>query len=165
MPRSMFAHDGKVLIADKASVMHAIEAQPSQPPPSDPVQQPSQLLYSDPVQYPTPSTYILDAMAVLQTMKKTPGMNKIINLKHAIINTIKNRTHKGGYTEVRVLFDQYLPLSLKEKTRAERATTDEASSAVYEVHDEMSIRTVPLVLLQGQRAACKASGTGTSRGV
>lgn len=136
MPRSMFAPDGTLLLAtDKASVMHAVEAQPSAS--HSPEPEPS-------VSHPIASTYILDAMALLQAMKKTPGMKKIIHLKHAFINTIKRRVHKGGYTEARILFDQYLPLSLKEKTRAKRATSDEALRAGYEVHDEMNITTVPL---------------------
>jgi len=102
-PRSMFAPDGTLLlVADKASVMHAIEEQPSQPP------QPFQPLPPDPVQHPTESTYILDAMAILQAMKKTPGMKKIIHLKHAFINTIKNNVHirmaalKSGYSLINI---------------------------------------------------------------
>ncbi len=111
MTRSMFAADGTLLLAaDKASVMQAIEVQPSQP------MQLSQPLHLGPVLHPAESTYIIDAMAVLQATKKTSRMKKIIHLKQTFINTIiKRHTHKGGYNDVRVLFDQYLPL--KEKTR------------------------------------------------
>lgn len=99
-------------------------------------------------------------MALLQAMSKTPGMNK--NLKHSFISNIKIRTHNGGCTKVRVLFDQYLPLSLEEKTRTKRSTSNEASS--NEVHDEMSIKTVSLRNLlscskiKGQLAMLLAKG-------
>lgn len=59
MPRSMFAPDGAhLLTADKASVMPAIEDQPSEP------LQPTQLTTQSPVQHPTASSCINDTICI-----------------------------------------------------------------------------------------------------
>ena len=135
MPRSIFAPDGTLLLtSDKASLMHVIEAQPhAQPPEED---QPTN----------KPRTVIIDAMCIVQAMKKTPFMKKMSDMKKSFINSIKTRIHRGSYTEARVLFDQYLDNSLKDKTRAKRSTATDCSSVIvgYDIHDEMSIKTIPL---------------------
>ena len=46
--------------------------------------------------------------------------------------------------EVRMLFDFYIEDSLKSKTRAGRTTSDAASKASYDVHDQMCIKTLSL---------------------
>ena len=88
-------------------------------------------------QIPTICVLMVDALAVLQCMKNTPGMTKIIHLKEAFITCIRMF---DGYDEARVPFDHYIEGSLKAKTRAKRAT----SVVCYEVHDEMSITTISL---------------------
>ena len=77
VPCSMFAVDGSLLLCtDKASLMHVIEETARVAPVMD----------SGPeMQIPTNRVLIVDAMAVLQCMKKTPGMTKIIHLKEAYI--------------------------------------------------------------------------------
>ena len=49
-----------------------------------------------------------------------------------------------GYDEARLVFDHYLENSLKSKTRASRATSQAAEKANYDVHDNMSIKTISL---------------------
>jgi hypothetical protein len=82
-------------------------------------------------------------MAELQAMKKLPGMQKLIHLKNAFINKIRYKA--SGFSEVRVLFDQYLNDSLKVKTREKRAVASAAQVGPgHDVHDEMSIATISL---------------------
>ena len=76
----MLAADGTpLLVADKVSIMYAIEAQPTQLPPSDPAQQHFQPSYSDldSIQSPKALTYILETMVVMYTMRKMPEMKNI----------------------------------------------------------------------------------------
>ena len=102
---------------------------------------------------------IVDAMAILQGMKKVPGMKMIAHLKKAFLNKIL-RLSKGydevriysvgsdfsviKIIEVRIVFDHYLKDNLKSKTRASRATSKQAEKASYDVHDNMSIVSIPL---------------------
>ena len=90
-------------------------------------------------------------MAILQpsqAMKKTPAMQKIIHFKEAFINTINRRTvvHiwvdtlKPWYSLINMF-----PLKSKRADKGKKGyISDEASSAGYEVHDEMSTTTHPL---------------------
>ena len=64
------------------------------------------------------------------------------HLKDAFLRKIINMSR--SYSEVRVLFDHYIKGSLKSKTRANRATSEEASKAIYDVHDQMDIKTLSL---------------------
>ena len=57
---------------------------------------------------------IVDAMAVLQSMKKTITMLTLSNLQHAYNKYIKEMM--TGYDEGRVMFDFYMEQSLKNKT-------------------------------------------------
>ena len=132
MPRSMFSPDGTLLLtADKASLMHTIEAQEFKP-------------VDDALQHSSDSLVIIDAMAVIQAMKKLPGMTRVVDLKRAFINCTKGYTEHRGYSQTRVIFDQYLDESLKDKTRAKRATSQSALNATYKVHDDMSIKIISL---------------------
>jgi hypothetical protein len=85
------------------------------------------------------SAIVLDAMAVVQSMK-TSGLTKIHHLKTAFVKRIRHLTK--GYGQGRVIFDQYLEVSLKNKTRAKRA--QKTSSLEFVVHDEMNIAKVSL---------------------
>ena len=85
---------------------------------------------------------IIDAMATLQGLKKSPGMTAIRHLKETFIKKVMNMSRR--YDEVRVLFDYYREDSLKSKTRASRATSVAASEASYDVHDQMCIKTLSL---------------------
>ena len=61
---------------------------------------------------------IIDAMAIVQTIKKNPTMKKMSDFRTVFCKKIQRRVKK--YTEARVVFDEYLDNSLKEKTRAKR---------------------------------------------
>lgn len=148
IPRSLFATDGSLLIpTDKSCIMHAVENQ-----------EPADEDYDDifPLQDDTDGTekeislfrndglnesvIIFDAMGILQSMKKTPTMKKICHLKTAFVKRISYLMR--GYSEGRVLFDRYLKVSLKDKTRAKRAQN--TSAIEFVIHDEMNIAKVPL---------------------
>ena len=64
---------------------------------------------------------IIDAMAVLQTMKKSAKTKKLSDLEEAFIKRIEKMMI--GYREGHVVFDRYVEQSLKNKTRQKRATT------------------------------------------
>ena len=95
--------------------------------PSATAQQPN-LLHDLPVK-----VLIIDAMAVLQGMKKTPAMQKMSDLQNAFNRRIEGMM--ASYDEGRVVFDRYMEESLKNKTRKKRATT----SVEYEIHPEMKL--------------------------
>ena len=50
----------------------------------------------------------------------------------------------NGYDETRLIFDHYIENSLKSKTRTSRAASNTAENACYDVHDDMSIKTISL---------------------
>ena len=124
VPRSVCAVDGSLYIpADKASLMHAIEGATAEP--SEAI---SPAITGNPSR-----VLIIDAMAVLKSIKKTPTMLKISDLQAAFIERIKSSA--TGYSEVHVVFDNYLDQSLKNKTRQKRAV----SSTDYAIHLEMKL--------------------------
>lgn len=129
VPRSICAVDGSLYIpADKSSMMHAIEGAKSQPTPSA-----TQL---DTVPIPSiapPKVLIVDAMAVVQSMKKTATTQKFIDLQEAFVKRIEFMM--VGYSEGRVVFDRYQDQSLKNKTRQKRAVT----TTEFKVHPQMKL--------------------------
>ena len=88
--------------------MHAIEGAQGQAIPCD-----------IPPQLQLPKVLIIDAMAVLQTMKKSAKTKKLSD--EAFIKRIEKMMI--GYREGHVVFDRYVEQSLKNKTRQKRATT------------------------------------------
>ena len=76
---------------------------------------------------------MVDAMAVLQSMKTTATMCTLADLKEAFVRRIENMI--TGFNEGRIIFDRYLEQSLKNKTRQKRTVT----STEYEVHPEMKL--------------------------
>ena len=130
VPRSMFSKDGSLLLChDKARHMHVIaEAAIVLSPTISPYEE----------QQPSNRVLIIDAMAMLQSIKKTPRMTNICHLKEAFVTRISRIFDE--HDEVRVLFDRYIEDSLKAQTRAKRVT----SSASYVIHNEMSNTTIPL---------------------
>ena len=76
------------------------------------------------VDYPgtdTSTVIIIDAMAIVQTIKKTPSMKTMSDFCNVFCKTIQRRAK--NYTETRVVFDEYFDTSLKEKTRVKRAAS------------------------------------------
>ena len=89
-----------------------------------------------------PCVLIIDAMAVVQCIKKTPIMTSILHLKTAFNARFERMVI--AYMDVRVIFDRYVEGSLKEKTRKKRTTYVAAATAGHVVHDGMSINTISL---------------------
>ena len=137
VPRSLCAVDGSLYIpTDKANLMHAIEAAKAQP------LQAARLGTVNPVH----RALVVDAMAVLQSMKKTPSIRKVSDLMEAFIKRIE--WMMVGYQECRVIFDRYIQGSLKSKTRRKR----EVTSTEYEVHPEMRLTMSLKELLSATRS-------------
>ena len=93
----------------------------------------------EPPQIDTDNVIIIDGQAVVQSMTKLPGMDKIRDLGDAFIKRI-DRLMKG-YSEGRIIFDRYITRSLKEKTRAERAVTTQQVNFI--IKDSMNVRKSP----------------------
>ena len=111
-PRSLCAVDGSLFIPTvKASLIHIVEAAKSEPcvpdlPPDD--------IADDALR---DLALVIDAMPVLQNMKKAATMHTLADLKEAY-----------------KIFDHYLE-QLKNKTRQKR----EVTSIEYEVHPELKL--------------------------
>ena len=103
--------------------MHLNEDQPAHTAP-EPMQHPSQK-----------GTLIIDSMDVVQSLKKTLAMKRVIHFQLAFISMIKKYIQHGNYTKARVLFDQYFQNVLKDKTRATRIKRPNPA-AEFEVHDK-----------------------------
>ena len=126
VPRSLFAVDGSLYIpADKASLMHAVEGAKLQ---SVPLVTQVETAHTKP-----PKVLIIDAMAVLQSMKKTPTMQRLSDLQEAFIKRIVFKM--AGYIERRVVFDRYQDQSMKNKTRQKRVV----SLTEFQVHLHMKL--------------------------
>lgn len=165
-PRSMFALDGSLLIpTDKSSIIHVIEEAIPIPTEIDTscraaVQEPKVTLTPTPSEATTPGdthnllpdipddsfaelrdhVIIIDGMAVVQSMKKSPDMKIFLNFKNAFVRRITRMVK--AYDEAHIIFDRYdITHSLKRKTRAKRAQGNEMEFAV---HDEMAIAKVTL---------------------
>ena len=137
VPRSLCAGDGTLLLtADKANLMKALEdaiAQSLHDIQQDFIEE--DLTQNDSIEEAdaTIKVLIIDAMAVLQCMKKKNTMQTLSDLQDAFNEHIQSIV--SGYDEVRVVFDRYMDQSLKNKTRQKRAAT----SVEYEIHSDMKL--------------------------
>lgn len=127
IPRSICALDGALYIpGDKASLMHAIE---------EAVHEHMDFESScrtTPVGHPY-RILIIDAMAVLQSIKKRQTMVTIVDLQSAFIKQIELLV--SSYLEARLVFDNYLDQSLKNKSRQKQAV----SSIEFEINIQMKL--------------------------
>ena len=110
VPWSLCAADGSLFIpTDKASFMHAVEDAKAESledaPQPELIQEPDSSV----------NVLIVDAMGVLQSIKKTPTMLKLSDLPDAFNKRIEKMV--VGYDEGRVVFDRYMDQSLKNKTK------------------------------------------------
>ena len=135
IPRALFTNDCNLYIpACKSKMISLIEDLPSA---ANEVEHPEYISRNDaescivilpedselttlPSEYPCElgNVAIIDAMAIVQTIKKNPTMKKMSDFRTVFCKKIQRRVKK--YTEARVVFDEYLDNSLKEKTRAKR---------------------------------------------
>ena len=88
---------------------------------------------------------IVDAMAILQVIKKVSGMTTIAHLKKDFLNKILRLLR--GYDEVRIVFDQYLKHSLKSKTRDPCTTSKEAKRPFIVIQYQETDTLIPLHIL------------------
>jgi hypothetical protein len=125
VPRSLCATDGSLNIpTDKASLLHALEPPKGQPCSDG----------NDTSDRPTlKKVLIIDAMAVLQGITKTPAMLRLSDYLQIFIKRIEDMGSR--YNEVHVIFDRYQDQSLKDKTREKGST----SSVEYRVHLDMKL--------------------------
>ena len=139
-----------ILPSDKASIIHAIEAA-KLPVLADAHAQSTSVASVAAPSVPrderettdrAPRVLIIDALAVVQCIKKTPIMTSIVHLKTACTAIIELVVIK--YMEVRVFFDRYVEVSLKQNTRKKRVTCVAATTAGHVVPDGMSINTISL---------------------
>ena len=93
----------------------------------------------EPSQIDRDNVAIIDGQAVVQSMTKLLGMDKIRDLGDAFIKRI-DRLVKG-YSEGRIIFDRYITGSLKEKTRTKRAGTTQPDKFI--IQDSMNITMCP----------------------
>ena len=160
VPRSMFAVDGSLMVCkEKSSLMSLIEQAerdvtvenkddsygmeeriPDETQQIPQEERPQAVPQNNSV--PPDRVLIVDAMAVVQGLKKTPGVESMHHLKNKFLQKIEKMGN--SYDEIRVIFDQYIEGGLKSNTRAGRATSKAANQASYDVHDQMSIKTLSL---------------------
>lgn len=127
VPRSLCAVNGSLYIpTDKASLMHAIEEAKDELLQSDPTFDRASMVHP-------PRVLIVDAMAVGQSLEKTPTMRRLSVLQQAFVERIEMMVF--GYDGGRIVFDLYIDQSLKNKTRQKRAAT----STEFDIHPEMKL--------------------------
>ena len=113
--RSLCAVDGSLYIpTGKASLMHAIE---------EAKMGPLSLKWSlhTAADDCRGRVLVVDAMAVLQSMKKTPAMRKLADLKESYVR--RTETMLAGFSECRIVIGRYIDQCLKTKTRQKTAVT------------------------------------------
>ena len=146
VPRANFAIDGSVLVsADKACLMTGIRnLQENTEITNRPISS-----MNEPIK---PRVLILDAMCLLNALKKGPEITKMKHLKDQFIECIASREKNHSYVEIRVLFDSYSSKQgIKDKTHNVRRAVDRNSIGMsgdnaggFDVHDEMNLQKVPL---------------------
>ena len=141
IPRSLFSTDGLLLIpTDKAAFVHAIEEYNAEQ---------SNEVAEDLPPY-SPSTVespykvcIVDAMAVVQAIKKGPSMVYCSDFAAAFVRWIKKMISE--YNEGRIIFDRYEENSLKAQTRSKRCAG--IDPVKFDIKDSTNIKLVPLKTL------------------
>ena len=63
---------------------------------------------------------VVDGMVEAQALTKKPSTTKMLHLKQQFNTRIQNKERRGKYAELRILFDEYRPFSLKSKTRQKK---------------------------------------------
>ena len=111
VPRSIFNSQGNILLAnDKSSFLHQIENMIN----SNEIQ----LVQEPPLETNFKKAIIIDAMAEVQKIKKSPQLITCHDFAVAFVQRILFLS--DGFNEIRVTFDRYIENSLKNKTRDKR---------------------------------------------
>lgn len=90
-----------------------------------------------------PSVLIIDAMCIVNMVTKTPDMSNAMHFAMKFVEIVAGIS-KPTYDEIRVVFDQYIPGSLKETTRDKR--TCKTPPIHYHVHDGTDIKNIKAFL-------------------
>ena len=88
------------------------------------------------------SVLITDAMCVVNMVTRTPDLTQGAHFAKKFVDIIA--TFSTGYDEILVAFDQYLPGSLKERTRSKR--TLKITAVHYHVNDDTRIGNLKMFL-------------------
>ena len=78
---------------------------------------------------------ITDAMASIHPLKKSSKVRTLQDLQGMFIKNMEKSLH--GYDEARIVFDRYLDVSLKDKTRMNRSST--SAEIEYKLHPDMRL--------------------------
>eukprot|EP00057_Strongylocentrotus_purpuratus_P016485 XP_011670959.1 PREDICTED: EGF, latrophilin and seven transmembrane domain-containing protein 1-like [Strongylocentrotus purpuratus] len=148
IPRSLFTSDGLLLIpSDKSSFIHAIETYGTEPnsQSEDQIneQQDSPNIETSGEDKKTDKLCIIDTMAVVQAIKKSPSMVDCSDFAAAFVRSI--RKIASQYDEARVIFDRYIDDSLKAQTRGKRTAGIEPVK--FDIKDNTNIKLVSLKTL------------------
>ena len=154
LPRSIFSRDGNLLVCtDKSEVVAKVETLMVGNENLDDEEEGDngdeelissvieQIITSveDIVETVQEKAIILDGMALVNKLKKTPFVRNCSDLSELFLQRLEIETE--GFDTVILLFDRYLEQSLKEMTRKKR-NNDEATR--YKVNDETNIEKVTL---------------------
>ena len=132
IPRALFSADGQLLIpTDKSAFVKTLESH---------VDFENHADVETEISESTRKICIIDAMAVVQTIKKGTKMTTCADFAQAFVSVIKKILHE--YDEGRVIFDRYIEHSLKSQTRVKR--TSGKDPVKFQVNDTTNIKNVPL---------------------
>ena len=130
VPRSMFAADGTMLHCGKKSdLLTLLEELPEHPVMSDLVEQDQGMTVA-----------ILDAMALVQSFEKPGSVHNCSDLAELFCNSILEKHNR--IDELHLIFDQYLPHSLKSNIRVKRKGNQE--EVAYHICDTTKITNIPM---------------------
>ena len=136
IPKAFFSTDGQLLIpSDKSSFLKLIENYNTSCN--------LETLTRTRSQEPRERVYVIDAMVVVQAIKKGPNINTCADLAETFVQTISKLMQ--GYSEGRVIFDRYIHNSLKTQTRAKR--TSGCDPVKFYISDSTNIKFVQLKTL------------------
>ena len=148
VPRSLFSSDGLLLIPDdKSSFVHAIEdaiGEESSPETRPETERPNTTANTGASsQERRDQVCIIDAMAVVQSIKKGSSMAYCLDFAKAFVGKIRKMISK--YDEGRIVFDRYIEDSLKSQTRGKRCAG--INPVKFDINDSTYIKLVPLQTL------------------
>lgn len=131
VPRSLFASDGTLLLAsDKSKIMVRLE---------DLVEKANLMKDRYPVNCATNSFIIVDGMAVVQSINKSPEMKYCEDLAKAFVSKIIQEYRT--YNNIHIVFDVYIETSLKTQMREKR---NKGEDVYYHITDKTLIKNITL---------------------
>ena len=127
-PPSNFHPDGSmIMLSDKSKLVSAVT--------NVPLLLPEDLAISGP-ERDASSVLIIDATYIVNMVPKTPEMSNALHFAKRFVDIVANMS--DSYEKVRIVFDQYLPGSLKETTLQRR--TLKTTPVYYHINDNAEIR-------------------------